>query len=59
MKKLFYPLILCAAVAAVVGCKKDPGEKTSYKLEVSPLALNFEATAAAAQSLTVTAEYIE
>ena len=59
MKKLFYPLILCAAVAAVVGCKKDAGEKTSYKLEVSPLALNFEATGAAAQTVTVTAENVE
>lgn len=59
MKKLFYPLILCAAVAAVVGCKKDAGEKTSYKLEVSPRALNFEATGAAAQTVTVTAENVE
>lgn len=59
MKKLFYPLILCAAVVAAVGCKKDQEKTTTYKLEVSPLALNFEATGAAAQTVTVTAENVE
>lgn len=59
MKKLFYPLILCAAAVAVLGCEKEPAKTTTYKLEVSTLALNFKATAAAAQTVTVTAENVE
>lgn len=59
MKKIFYPLVLCAAAIAAWGCEKDPVEGSSYKLEVNPQTLNFAATGAEAQVITVTAENVE
>lgn len=59
MKKIFYPLVLCAAAIAAWGCTKGPDEGTSYKLEVDPQTLNFAATNAETQIITVTAENVE
>lgn len=57
MKQSIIFLLAAATITAVVSCQKEPQEEeTKYSLSVEPAALNFEATGAEPQTVTVTAE---
>lgn len=57
MKRSIIFLLAAATITAVVSCQKEPQEEeTKYSLSVEPVALNFEATGAEPQTVTVTAE---